>query len=76
MTQEETSQKEVKTMSIGRNIMILSFDKRITQKELAEAAGVTQSMISKIINTDIVPSVLKLKRIADKLGVTIDDLLK
>lgn len=76
MTPEETNQKEVKTMSIGRNIMILSFDKRITQKELAEAAGVTQSMISKIINTDIVPSVLKLKRIADKLGVTIDDLLK
>ena len=76
MTPEETNQKEVKTMSIGRNIMILSFDKRITQKELAEATGVTQSMISKIINTDIVPSVLKLKRIADKLGVTIDDLLK
>lgn len=63
-------------MSIGRNIMILSFDKRISQKELAEAAGVTESMISKIINTDLIPSVVKLKRIADKLGVTIDDLLK
>lgn len=63
-------------MSIGRNIMILSFDKHITQKELADAAGVTESMISKIINAGKVPSVKKLSKIAEKLGVTVDELLK
>lgn len=63
-------------MSLGRNIKIMCFDKHITQQELAEAAGVTQKMISKIVTGESIPSVMKLAKIAERLGVTIDELLK
>lgn len=63
-------------MSLGRNIKILCFDKQITQRELADAAGVSQKMISKIVMGESIPSVMKLSKIAERLGVSIDELLK
>lgn len=63
-------------MSIGRNIRILAFDKKISLKEISEAAGISQAMMTKIVNGEKNPSVAKLVKIANKLGVTIDDLVK
>lgn len=40
--------KEVEKMSIGENIKRLRESKNYTQKELAEAVNVTQSMINQI----------------------------
>ena len=63
-------------MSIGRNIRIVAYDKNISLKELAEAAGVSGAMMTKIVKGEKNPSVEKFARIAEKLGVTMDDLAK
>ena len=62
-------------MNIGKNIK----DKRsaigMTQKELAEAVGVEQSMICQIERGTKTPSMPLGKQIADVLGCSIDSLL-
>jgi transcriptional regulator with XRE-family HTH domain len=63
-------------VSIGRNIRIIAYDKNISLKELADAAGVSQAMMTKIVKGEKNPSVEKFARIAEKLGVTMDDLVK
>ena len=63
-------------MSLGRNIRIIAYDKNISLKELAEASGVSSAMMTKITRDEKYPSVVKLSLIADKLGVTMDDLMK
>ena len=63
-------------MSIGRNIRIMAYDKNISLKELAEAAGVSGAMMTKIVKGEKNPSVEKFARIAAKLGVTMDELAK
>ncbi len=49
--------------------------KGITQEQLAEAVGVSQPMISYFIRGYKDPSVAVLKRMADYLGVSMDDLV-
>ena len=63
-------------MSIGRNIRILAYDKNISLKELAEEARISSAMMTKIVKGEKNPSVAKLMLIANKLGVTMDDLVK
>ena len=63
-------------MSIGRNIRIIAYDKNISLKELAEAAGVSGAMMTKIVKGEKNPSVEKFARIAEKLGVTMDELAR
>lgn len=63
-------------MSIGRNIRIIAYDKNIPLKEIAEAAGISGAMMTKIVKGEKNPSVEKFARIAEKLGVTMDDLAK
>ena len=63
-------------MSIGRNLMILMYDKRVSSEELAKEIDVSPSMISKIINGVKVPSLPKLMKIAEYLGVTLDELVR
>ena len=48
----------------------------ISQAELAEAIGVTQGAISQYETGRWMPTVDKLKAMAQKLGVTVDELLK
>jgi putative transcriptional regulator len=48
--------------------------KKITQEELASAAGVSRNHISKIENGHGVPSLKVLSAIAKKLDVTINDI--
>lgn len=63
-------------MSLGRNLTMLCYDKKVTQVELAEAAGCSQKMISKIMLGDCLPSLRVLIGIAKYLDVSIDELLK
>ena len=63
-------------MSLGRNIRIIAYDKNISLKTLADEAGVSQAMMTKIVQGKKNPSVPKLVKIANKLGVSLDDLLK
>lgn len=63
-------------MSIGRNIRIMAYDKNISLKELAEEAGVSSAMMTKIVKGEKTPSVEKFAKIAKKLGVTMDDLAR
>jgi len=63
-------------MSLGRNIRIAAYDKNISLKTLADEAGVSQAMMTKIVQGKKNPSVPKLVKIANKLGVSLDDLLK
>lgn len=49
--------------------------KRMTQTDLAEAAGMSQSTISRIVSGKTVPTILVAKKIADVLDCKVDDLL-
>lgn len=51
------------------------FERRIDQKALAEVAGVSEAFISNVVNGKKMPSVPVLKRIADYLHVTVDELI-
>ena len=63
-------------MSIGRNLTLIMYDKKIKQKDIADYLGVTQQTISKFINGEKIPSVVRLMQIAECLNVTLDDLVK
>lgn len=47
----------------------------VTQKELADVAGVSEAGMSYFVRGVKQPSLAVAKRIADKLGVTVDELL-
>lgn len=49
--------------------------KSITQAEMADVAGVTEASMSYFVRGVKQPSLAVAKRIADKLGVTVDELL-
>ncbi|PCH95681.1 MAG: transcriptional regulator [Gammaproteobacteria bacterium] len=48
--------------------------KKITQKDLAKAAGITQAAMSQIEKTDSEPQKRTLSKIAKALGVTVEHL--
>lgn len=50
-------------------------EKNVLQEELATAVGVSQTFISYILNGFKTPSLDVAKRIADYLGVTVDELI-
>lgn len=60
---------------MNEKIKALLDEKNISQTELAEAVGISQAMVSYIIKGFKIPSVSLLKRIADCLGVTMDELV-
>lgn len=49
---------------------------KVTQAELARATGTSQAFISYVMDGTRMPSVAVLKRIADRLGVTMDELVR
>jgi transcriptional regulator with XRE-family HTH domain len=62
--------------SLGRNLHILLFDKKMSKIELAEKVGVSQQMISAIVQGQRSPASATLVRIAKALDVTVDELIK
>lgn len=55
---------------VGKNLNDILYDKKITQTELAEAVGVSDMTISKLVNGTKVPSAEKLTAIEAYLGVS------
>lgn len=49
---------------------------KVTQSELASVTGTSQAFISYVMDGTKMPSVAVLKRIADRLGVTMDELVR
>lgn len=61
--------------TFGRNVKIEQIKKQIGIKELARAANVSPSMISHVINGTKKPPFDVACAIADRLGVTVDELI-
>lgn len=60
---------------MGEKIEKIMKEKNIPQVELAKHAGVSEAFISYVLKDMKMPSVPVLKRIAEKLGVTMDELV-
>ena len=56
-------------------LQTILYDRRISQHEIAEVAGVSDAFISNILSGKKIPSVPVLKRIASHLKVTLDELV-
>lgn len=62
--------------TLGRNIHIILFDKKMTRMQLAEKVGISQQMVSDIVQGNKSPKAETLIKIAKALDVTVDDLIK
>jgi transcriptional regulator with XRE-family HTH domain len=62
-------------MSIGKKIKKYRTEKGVTQTELAESIGSYQKNISTYEKDEVIPSAAIIKKIADKLEVSLDYLL-
>lgn len=62
--------------TLGRNIHVILFDKKMSRQELADKVGVSQQMVSDIIHAKKSPKAETLIKIAKALGVKVDDLIK
>lgn len=60
---------------MGTKLQDILYDRRISQHEIAEVAGVSDAFMSNILSGKKLPSVTVLKRIAKHLGVLMDDLV-
>ncbi len=58
-------------MSAVRAIMEARIEQRMTQDQLSEVCAIDQSVISKLENGTLVPSLKMLKRLAADLGKTV-----
>ena len=58
-------------MSAVRAIMKARIEQRMTQDQLSEVCAIDQSVISKLENGTLVPSLKMLKRLAAGLGKTV-----
>lgn len=61
--------------SFGGRLSALLNEKRISQKELSEKAGVTEAAISHYVKGDRIPRASVLAKIADELETTSDYLM-
>lgn len=61
--------------SVTNNISKLLLQQKMTQKELAQVSGITESAISHYVKGDRVPRGVNLMKIARALGTTVDYIL-
>ena len=59
-----------------RNVKHLMIDKNVTQREIAIAAGVSDQFLSMVISGVKKPTFEVVLAIANKLGTTVDDLIR
>ena len=62
-------------MTIGKRIAALRREKELTQDALAEVLGVSPQAVSKWENDQTCPDISLLPKLAQELGVTVDELL-
>ena len=63
-------------MKLSKNLMRILSEKGVTQRELAAAVGVTEMFMSYVVNGYKFPSLAITVRMAEYLGVTLDELVK
>lgn len=63
-------------MSVGENITRFRAEKGVSQRDLAEAVGISQSMIAQIERGSKMPNVALADQIAKHLDRDLGDLLK
>lgn len=68
------SQKILTRQEFGRRLYSLMLNKRYSQSELARAAGLGRDSISQYVRGRSVPSPVNLAKLADALGVEVNDL--
>lgn len=61
-------------MTLGERIRALRAERELQQRQLAEKAGLTPSMVSQIESGRLTPSLNTLRRLADALGVALASL--
>lgn len=67
--------KTARELTIGRKLRELRDQRRLTQQDMADKAGVPRTYISRIENARLLPGPVMLRRIAEALQVEILDLL-
>jgi transcriptional regulator with XRE-family HTH domain len=63
-------------MSIGKKVLQLRLQARMTQQEISALTGLAVSYLSRLENERITPSIRTLTRIADAFGVPVTHLLQ
>ena len=61
---------------MNSNLRAILKEKNISQKELAEKIGLTESAVSRFINENRIPTGENMLKIADVLNVKVEDLYK
>lgn len=61
---------------IGDNINRLMYLKGLTQQELADRVGCTRFAISRYVNNNRTPSEKMLQKLADGLGVSVNEIVR
>lgn len=64
------------TPSVGPRLKLLRRSRRLTLKALAEAAGCSESLLSRVENGRVVPSLSTLHRLCRALGVSVAALIE
>ncbi len=59
----------------GDNLVSILDEYRMTQRDLADAAGLTESAISQYIHKQRMPSIKAVINIADALDMSLDELI-
>ena len=73
---ENTNEIQSGVLGVGDRIRILRGTQNRTLQEVADACGLSKSMISKIENNKTIPSVATLVKIAGVLGTKVSNLLE
>lgn len=63
-------------MTVGENIANARYAAQVSQRELAERVGISTGQIGQIETGARIPNVVTAKKIADELGVKLDELFK
>lgn len=61
--------------NITKNLRTILQDRKMTQKQLADLSGITESAISRYIKGERVPRGVNLIRIAEALSLSVDELV-
>ena len=61
-------------MTLGERLKVLRIEAGLTQEELAQRIGLKKQNISRYENSHCEPNIRTAKRIADALGVTIEEM--
>jgi len=72
---EATKRKEQTEMTLGKRIAMLRRQKGLKQEDLANTVGVSSQAVSKWENDQTCPDISLLPKLAELLGVTVDELL-